>query len=427
MANLDIKVQLQAERALLGSAICRSVDSRDAAAFFAGVVDAAWFVSPPHVAIANSIKYCIERGMSPDAKTLEIVVRSSGNPCETIASDIARCIDSSPGESVTAIEHYAAIVRDSHCARLIRDRCVEVANQADSFMPGSLGIIEANAMGLCNGISYNGQSFFQMSDIDEGMANPNSVKSYFEIINRPQITACGGYPSGEFSFVMSPRGNGKSAVLIREAIHAAVALRKRVVYVTLEMSKEQVKARAMKQMTGFTNIPYRDDYRREYNARRAELSSSDLVIMHCIGEMLVWERFRAEITRYAKTHGIDFLVIDYIQRFKSARFSEQKSSSRTEDLDYIADDLKSLSAELRIPTLTAAQPTQHMAADSAAEFTTKHAKAIEEHAALGINILKDKDGTVEAIISKNRYGPSYIRLPIIWDEQHAEFRQAATP
>jgi len=420
---MDIAIQMHAERALIGSAIARVIGVCDAAKFFSGSVDSQWFVSPVNSRIADAIHYCTENRMTPDAQTIAMVVLSSGHDLPTIKSDIERCIEASPCESIQAVEHYSAIVRDAYVARRIRDRCVDIAAQADAFMPGGIEALELSARAICDGVTTSGRAFWGMGEIDESMANPNSVKSYIKALNNPKVTTCGGYPSGEYSFVMSPRGNGKSAVLIREAMHAAIDLGKRVVYASLEMSKEQVKARAIKQLTGWGEVPYRDDYRREYDMHRRILSESGLVLMHCVGEMTVWERFRAEICKYAKVHGIDFLVVDYIQRFRSAKYAKGGSASRTEDLDYIADDLKNLSAELAIPALTAAQPTQQMSAESAADFTTKHAKAIEEHAALGINILKSKEGHVESIISKNRYGPNYIRLPLTWDEQHAEFRE----
>jgi replicative DNA helicase len=232
-------------------------------------------------------------------------------------------------------------------------------------------------------------------------------------------------------------GLGKTSFVCSIAANAAVVYGKCVGIFSLEMSTDELGKRNLaalaevdlhKIKTGFLN---KEDWMKLGLAAR-RLSQARLFIDDC-GSMTITQ-LRAKAQRLALEHGIDLVVVDYLQLLHG---SQKRYDNRTAEVTEISSGLKNLAKELKIPVIAAAQLSRDIekSARKPRLSDLRESGSIEQDADLVLFIhrpeliteTEENAGVAEIVIGKQRNGMTgdfqlaflkqFTKFTNLWQEQ----------
>lgn len=167
----------------------------------------------------------------------------------------------------------------------------------------------------------------------------------------------GGLHKGELNILGARPAVGKSSVLLQIA-RAAAKQQKKVLFVSLEMSAEQIGNRILSANSGVNGGILRSgkpipESVGEALAQGLESAASDGTenLSLLVANPLTVEELAQEAQARADGDGLDLLVVDYLQLLQT----RQRTSSDFERLGIVSRALKGISILLNIPVLAAAQ------------------------------------------------------------------------
>ena len=210
---------------------------------------------------------------------------------------------------------------------------------------------------------------------------------------------------------------GKSVVLLNVAAHAAIRLRKNVLAVTLEMSREEYMERLLAAEAGvdLTHIRERrltdDDWDRVAKAITV-LSEADTLRIH-EGPDLSAQGIRAELRAMRRAgKPADLLTVDYLQLMEG---SGRDRESRQLEVSGMSRSMKLLAKEFGLPVLIGSQLNRgpEMRSDHrpvAADL--RESGAVENDADIVVLLYREdayvddspRAGEIDLIVAKNRQG-----------------------
>lgn len=201
-------------------------------------------------------------------------------------------------------------------------------------------------------------------------------------------------------------GIGKTSFAL--AIAAHVAKTAPVLYLSMEMSRQELAERALCQMQGLDASKLRDGnmdssfYSRVYAAHNA-FEGSKLIIDDA-PQML--SRIRAKVKRAMAMHGsLGLVVVDYLGLVRS----EDTKANRYEAVSSVVRGLKDIALELKIPVLCLAQPNRDVdkRGDNKLRLSDlKDSGEIEQASDLVIFLNRKNEGSeVTLEVAKQRNGP----------------------
>ena len=228
----------------------------------------------------------------------------------------------------------------------------------------------------------------------------------------------GGFQASDLIILAARPSMGKTAFALNLAARAAIKNNATVAIFSLEMSKESLMERLLcswghvelgKVRKGTME---QDDWEKISDAASA-LTASKIFIDD--SSMLTPLELRARCRRIQAQHGLDFVVIDYLQLMHSAR-----NDSRELEISDISRNLKALAKELNIPVLALSQlnrKTEERADKRPMLSDLRESGAIEQDADLIMFIHREdyyaskkgnteRNGKAEIIIGKHRNGPT---------------------
>lgn len=165
----------------------------------------------------------------------------------------------------------------------------------------------------------------------------------------------GGYAPGQLVLIAGRPGQGKSAI-VTSALTRWLSVGLHVGVVSLEMTVPEV---GMRWLSSEGSIDMRKarvralremDYRNLSDAMDRVRGLSERLHVTDVPSLTL-SRIRAAARRCAAEHGLDVLVIDYLQLISS----ESRSESRYREITEISIGLKQLAKELRVPIICLAQ------------------------------------------------------------------------
>jgi replicative DNA helicase len=164
----------------------------------------------------------------------------------------------------------------------------------------------------------------------------------------------GGLNKSDLIILAARPGMGKTALQTGIAVTAATRYGKRIAIFNLEMSGEQLVQRMVSAET-------RIDSQR---LRRGQLYDQEWpIFMEAIGRLsetrifiddtpsITSNQLRTKCRRLYAEHGLDLIVIDYLQLMQA----ERPTNNRVQEISEISRSLKGLARELDVPVLAAAQ------------------------------------------------------------------------
>lgn len=239
-----------------------------------------------------------------------------------------------------------------------------------------------------------------------------------------QMTA--GLRRGEMFVVAARPSIGKTSLalnIIRNIVMKKSNPRK-VALFSLEMSDEQIATRLICTEADLSERQFRDGSFRPQDMSRltkaaGALSAAPLFIDPTGGITIA--ELRAKARRLKIQHGIELVVIDYLQLMQGSGHEE----SRQQEVSKISGGLKSLAKELKIPVLVLAQLNREVEKGTASSLPKlshlRESGSIEQDADVVVFLHRDRDQTknlppgqsaeAKLIVEKNRNGETgYVNL-----------------
>src|SRR5918998_609391 len=224
----------------------------------------------------------------------------------------------------------------------------------------------------------------------------------------------GGLQKSDLIIIAARPSVGKTAFALGVAYGAAVQHQKTVGIFSLEMSADQLVQRLLSMETGVDSHRLRlgqiDDNEWDRISRAfGRLSEAPIYIDDASTSNIMDVRSKAR--RLQAEHGVDLIVIDYLQLMTARR-----TENRVQEISEISRGLKGLARELNVPVVALSQLSR--AVESRADHRPmlsdlRESGSIEQDADIVIFIYREdkyeddseKKGIAEIIISKHRNGP----------------------
>ncbi len=242
----------------------------------------------------------------------------------------------------------------------------------------------------------------------------------------------GGLNKSDLLILAGRPGMGKTSLENAIALTAATRYGKRVAIFNLEMSGEQLVQRMLSAET-------RIDSQR---LRRGQLYEHEWpIFMEAIGRLsetrifiddtpsITPNQLRTKCRRLYAEHGLDLIMIDYLQLMNS----ERSSNNRVMEISEISRGLKGLARELDVPVLAAAQLSRavEQRQDKRPLLSDlRDSGSIEQDADIVMFIYRDeyynpdtteRPNIAELAIAKHRHGPTGT-IDLYWHSKLATFR-----
>jgi replicative DNA helicase len=248
-----------------------------------------------------------------------------------------------------------------------------------------------------------------------------------------------GLQPSDLVLVAARPSMGKTSFVLNIAQHVGIHTDMTVGFFSLEMSKEQL---FMRMLTGEARIDahrFRSGYLNEKDYGRLSHALGTLaearVYIDDTASIGVLE-MRAKARRLQAEHGLNLLIIDYIQLMQGrGRFE-----SRQAELASISRSLKGLAKELQVPVVALSQLSRapETRSDHRPQLSDlRESGALEQDADVVMFIYRDEqyrdadgqpnqesEGVAEIIVGKQRNGPvGTVKLAFI--KEHTRFENLA--
>ncbi len=256
----------------------------------------------------------------------------------------------------------------------------------------------------------------------------------------------GGFQPSDLVIVAGRPGSGKTSFALSIAEYAAMVNHKKVAIFSLEMSAEQLVQRLVASMGNLDSQNLRlgkisdEDYPRLVKAT-GELSELSIFIDDSAAITPI--EIRAKARRLQAEHGLDLIIIDYLQLMTI----RGRIENRVQEISQISRQLKELARELHIPVVALSQLSRAVESrdDHRPQLADlRESGSIEQDADVVIFIFREKtyypteekwhakhphkpypENIAEIIVAKHRHGP--IRdIQLFFAEDQATFRNLAT-
>lgn len=329
--------------------------------------------------------------------------------------------------STANVTAYADIVRDHSITRQLFQLANDLVNsiKGKSVQDGR-ALIEEFEQRIFALSSANASKAGDYRDISSLLSSAmENVNELFQ--NKNEITGLptsfmdldrmiDGLQASELIVVAGRPSMGKTSLVMNFAENAVIRHNKSVLVFSLEMSAEQL---TMRLLASLSRVP-------QQKLRRGNISDADWPRLTSTVSLLDDSRFfiddtpalnvvemRAKCRRVARSHGLDLVIVDYLQLMQGVKGKD----NRVEEISEISRSLKALARELEVPVVALSQlnrgvesrqDKRPMMAD------LRDSGAIEQDADLILFIYRDevynsdtpRKGIADILIAKQRNGPT---------------------
>jgi replicative DNA helicase len=397
------------------------------------------FYKPAHRKIFSAIRELNRRSQPTDLITVSNLLMEKkelelvGGP-----SYLAEMIDQTP--STANIAAYAKIIQEKSLLRkmiAVNQELIDTAFAQDfEDVESFLDTVEAKVFAIAERRSMQGlvdASELVKSGLEriELLYSKNievtGISSGFAELD--DLTA--GFQPGELTIIAARPSMGKTAFSLNIAQHAALREKKTVAYFSVEMGKEQVMVRMLASEARISLGDLRvghisDKAWPRLISTAAGMSEASLFIDDTSG--ISPFEIRAKARRLKAKHGLDMIVVDYLQLMSL----KQRVESREREVSEISKMLKAIAKELRVPVLALAQLNRGVEGRSDRRpmlSDLRESGSIEQDADIIMMIYRedyyDRDnpdikGLAEIIIGKQRNGPTGT-VKLRWEPNYGLF------
>jgi len=414
----------EAEQLVLGAAL---LEPAEVVPLLADRLAPEHFYSRPHQLIYRTVLDLFQAGGHPDAVAVANRLEEKGQLAKVGGRSYLGALVGAV-TTVTAVDHYAAIVEDKALRRWLGDaggRVTELAHREDLPLEAVMDQAEEAVFAIAE--RRSAPSFHAVRDFLE-----SHLEMLMEVHKDPKRRPVAALSTGFAEFdaltsglrrsdliVLAGRpGTGKTSLALGIVRHAAVVEKKKVGVFSLEMTKEQVLERLLCAEAQVDLQRLRDGYLPPSKwglIAEAAGRLHDAVILiddaSTASVLSIKAKARQMMRRY---DGLDLIVVDYLQLVDAGI----KTDVREQQIAYISRALKALARELEIPVIACSQLNRAVERRESKRpqlSDLRESGAIEQDADLVVFIYRpdyyddpDQTGPVaetEVIIAKQRNGP----------------------
>lgn len=425
MADISLERTLpsniEAERSILGAILLHAPALHDC-----GRITDADFYMEAHRRIFRAITALASKEILPDLITLKNELQRS-NSLESVggAAYLASLTDGLP--RAINVVYYVDIVKEAALKR----KLIAISNEAVSRLYKD----EDDFKEIANDVQMSLLKLQSSSEKSKGWIPASELiqEAYkeIEIINSRSGELIGldtgfkdlnkmlqGFRNSDLIILASRPGHGKTSLAMNITSNITIKSKKRVGVFTMEMSGLQIMKRALfaeamvdsyRAGTGFLT---KDDWKR-LTTKAGILADTFLHVEESAGLTVAEVRAKAQALKVE--HGLDFLVVDYLQLMSGSK--EAKKQGRVQELSEISRGLKNLAKDLNIPVLAISQLSRKIEEDGKRKpglSDLRESGSIEQDADIVLfiwreelrNPSEDNTGLAELIIGKQRNGPT---------------------
>ena len=430
---------IEAEQSVLGGILLEN----DSLSNVLEVLNGEDFYRKTHRQVIYSMIELYEKNEPIDLITLSDALKSK-NQLDDVGgiSYLTSLVDSVP--TAANISYYAKIVKEKSTLRTLINRATEIASMSFDDT-GSVDEILDQAEKSIFEISENKikPSFYRIKDLI-----PHSLDTIETLYKKKELIT--GAPTGfegvdrltsglqpsDLIIIAGRPSMGKTSFALNIAQHAAIEADLAAGIFSLEMSKEQLSLRmlcseakvdAQKIRSGFLS----DNDWTKLTRAVSTLSEASIFIDDTPALSIL--QMRAKSRRLKSEHGLNLIIVDYLQLMQGGSNVER----REQEISEISRSLKALAKELNLPVVALSQlnrkvEDRHDKRPQLADL--RESGAIEQDADVIAFIYRDEvynksedndnKGTAEIIIGKQRNGPvGVVKLTFI--DKFATFENPA--
>ena len=424
----------EAEQSVIGAMIM----DRDAIAAVIDIVNADDFYQKQNGILFEAMTELYREGKPVDLVTLQNKLKKKDVPESMKSLEFIRDLLEVVPTSANA-KQYATIVREKATLRKLIKVTEDITTECylgKDDVTEILDHTEKNVFGLLQQAS--GREEFVPIDkvvlntldaIEEAASSAGRVTGIATGFTDLDYKLSGLHPS-ELIIVAARPAMGKTAFVLNIAQKAAVRDHVPTAIFSLEMSKEQLVTRmmAMEAMVDSQSIRTGDLQETDWEKimeSAGTIGRSPLIIDDTPGITIA--ELRSKCRRYKQIHGLDLIIIDYLQLMSGGKRSE----SRQQEISEISRSLKALAREMNAPVIALSQLSRRVEERKPAKpmlSDLRESGSIEQDADVVMFIYRDeyynedseKKGIAEIIVDKQRNG-STGSVELVWLGQYTKF------
>ena len=278
------------------------------------------------------------------------------------AGYLSQLTDGVPIGTSSGFREYCGIVKEKSTVRRLVNagnniiaKCMEGTDNSAALLDmAQAQIFDLSAGRLTTGFeSFHKIATENFADLSSVMARGRAHTGIDTGLVDFDSLTCGLQPQ-DLIIVAAMTSAGKTALALCILVHAAVHNAKKVGLFSLEMSKSAIITRLLccegridshKMRTGFCG---REDTNRAM-AAMGRLAAAPIFIDDLAGQTI--PQIRAKARRLKAEHGLDLIIVDYLQLVAPGR----KCENRTQEVSYVSRSLKSIAKELNVPLIALSQ------------------------------------------------------------------------
>ena len=425
---------IEAEKSVISSMLM----GNDAIEVAAEMLTGEDFYQRQYGLVFDAILELYNSGSAVDLVTVQEQLKKKNVPDEISDMDFIRELFKTQSTSVN-IKSYAGIVSEKSLLRKLIKTSEEVENACYLDNGPTEATLEEAEKKLFKVFQQkNGKDFVpirqvvleQLENIEKASKTKGNITGLpTGFTDLDYKTA--GFQNSDLIILAARPATGKTSFVLNIAEYMALKKNKAVAIFSLEMSKQQLVNRlfsmgARIDSTALRTGALKDEEWGRLVESAGIIGNSRLIIDDTPG--ITVRELRSKCRKYQLEHGLDIVIIDYLQLMSG---SGRSSESRQQEISDISRSLKLLARELNVPVIALSQLSR------AVESRTEHrpmlsdlreSGSIEQDADIVMFLYRDelynkdsdKKGITELIIAKQRNGPIGT-VDLVWLSDYTKF------
>jgi replicative DNA helicase len=422
VADRTLPHNLEAERAVLGAILLDGASINSAVEF----IDEHAFFRDAHRRIFEKMRRLFERGQAIDFITVKDELARAGELDDVGGpAYVASLVDGLPHG--LNVGEYARIVKEKATLRALigsANRILANAYEAERDAAEIVDAAERDIFAIAESSIHGG--FVSMADlvnanfalIDQAVQRKQLVTGVpTGFVELDEMTA--GLQPSDFIIVAARPSMGKTSLVLNIAQHVGTKTDMTVGFFSLEMSKEQLFMRLLTSEARIDAHRLRTGFLGERDFPKITAAMEQLhgarIFIDDTASISVLE-MRAKARRLASEHGLNLIVIDYLQLMQG----QGRFENRVLELASISRGLKALAKELNVPVVALSQLSRAPEARPGKRpqlSDLRESGALEQDADVVVliyredfyqteEIAEENKGIAELIVAKQRNGPT---------------------
>lgn len=413
----------EAERTTLGALLL----DPDAISKVVGELAPEDFYDPVNAAIFRAIRRLHEERTPVDFVTVAKLVESD-QKCQAAGGSAFLADLAERVPTASHVEAYARIVRQqslkrraAQLARSIQQKALDPDEPAETVLEAAeQGVLRISRDAMA-GVTYDLTDLAdERYDYYTAVYEADDKAAFYGLTTGfPDLDRLlTGLPASDLIVVAARPSMGKTAFVLDIARHVTRRLEKKVMLISLEMSKEQVADRLFAGALGVSTQDLskgriEEETFKKMGAAFGDIPAGRLFVNDDCNSTLA--DLRSKARRQQMEHGLDLLIVDYLQLLDAG--DRVAPENRVQEISKISRDLKRLARELRVPVVAVSQLSRNVENRPNKQpqlSDLRESGSIEQDADTVLMLCRDdyydedsdRPGITDVFVRKQRQGPT---------------------